>query len=310
MKRKNLFSLLLFSPLLIYFTTCFGDNNLSLYLSTEKGSYYEEEEIILSLVIENVSDEDKQIEIQYLQPVENTFIFTGGTFLLTVRFNDDLVDRFTNHMPPEPKPGILPVLIKKGQKISWKVPFPYYYYPLSLPGEFRIKLQYQQYVSNEVAFDVKKSEGKKSNEAVIVNPDFSQGKDYIYGWKLHDKKTIWDREKHLLVFNLNKKTAEGEGLWVYSLFHKIEAPAELNISVRLKSNGPKVIIFVEGWGLVNGRKRRIERNECFVTSENEWQEDTFDVVFKKPEVRWVRIKLYSYLKAGTVYFESINLNKK
>jgi hypothetical protein len=298
-------SYLFLSPFL-----CFGNNEFSLSLSIEKNSYYEEEEVILSFTIENLSGEDKQIEIEYLQPVENRFLFAGEVFHLIVNFNDRLIENFTNHMPPEPKPGIFPVSIKPREKVMWKIPFPYYYYPLPLPGQFRVKLQYQDCISNEIVFNVQKSPGKKTDGSIIKNPTFSQGLNYPYGWKIKNKTILWDKENHMLVFNLNKKTAEGEGLWIYSLFYEIHAPAEFSLSVRLKSSAPDVIIFVEGWGLVGGRRRRIERNECFGETGSEWRENTFNLVFTKQEVKWVRIKLYSYLRAGTVYFDSIYLNKK
>lgn len=85
---------------------------LAFALSSEKDSYYEEEEIVLKLVIENVSTEEKQIELRYLQPVENKHLYVAEEpFRLDVEFNGSPVERFTNHMPPEPKPCILPTFM-------------------------------------------------------------------------------------------------------------------------------------------------------------------------------------------------------
>ncbi len=308
------FKMLLFLCAVLYYPACnhsyCDDHGLSFTLSTEKNSYYEEEEIAIKLVIENISAEDRGIEMQYLEPVERRCLFAGDFFRLIVEFRGSIIQGFTNHMPPEPKPLILPVLIKPGEKDVWEIPFTYYYYPLNLPGQFRVKLQYRGVTSNEVVFDVKESPGTPEDGSLNINPGFSQGRDYPYGWKVSDKRTVHDTENNLLVFNLDKNTAEGEGLWVYSLFFGIESPSKLRLQVNMQSFAPEVIIFVEGWGLVKGRKRLVERNECFVTSGTDWEKNSFDVIFKKPEVRWGRIKVFSYLNPGTVSFDRVSLSKK
>lgn len=311
MTGKTLLSTVLYISLCIYIY-CDG-NELSFTLSSEKSSYYEEEEVVLTLAIKNTSTEETRIDLKYLQPIEKKYIFVEKEpFGLLIEFNDVQVERFTNHIPPEPKPGTLSVTIKPVEEVIWRVPFPYYYYPFNLPGQFKIKLQYRDIISNEVVFNIQKSPGMTEGDSININPDFSQGKDHPYGWKLHNKNTVWDREHNQLVFHLDKTTAEGEGLWVYSLFYEIEpsrSSTEYCLNVKLKSPSPEVIIFIEGWKIVNGRRRRIERYECVIHPQTEWNEPVFNLSFK-PEVRWLRIKVYAYLNAGDIYFKNVSLIKK
>jgi len=279
---------------------------LSLLLSPEKETYPEEEEIFFSLTVRNVSEEACRLDMEYLQPREKMKIFVGGEFRLEVESSEGKLGFFTNHMPPEPRPGRLDIMLGPGEGVTWKIFFPYYYYPLEIPNTFKVKAAYKNIVSNEVIVGVKK-DGIPAPGRGIINPDFSSGKTFPYGWKLLNEMTSWDREAEKLVFNLDKKTAHGEGVWVYSVFHGVETPAELSLDIRLRSEAPEVIVFVEGWGIAGGRRRRIERNELFVHPGKEMENYTFRVLFKKPEVKWFRIKLYSYLRPGRVWFDSVNI---
>jgi len=281
-------------------------NGLSFSLSVPKTIYYEEEEVVLNLTIENKSLEKKKIKLPYLQPKENNFLFIGKDFELCVKG----LPNFTNHIPPEPKPGFSEVILKQEEGISRKIPFTYYYYPVELPREFEVKLIHKNIFSNPVRFRILPSQGKKKQGNILINEDFSQGESYPYGWKIHNKKVVWDKEKHWLKYSLDKKTAYGEGLWVYSIFYKIKSPSSFTLKVRAKSTGAEIIVFIEGWGLVNGRKRRLERNECFLHPEgNNWQDYQLDMKFINPSVQWLRVKPYTYLKPGNVWFDIVELLK-
>lgn len=294
----------------LFAASCLAEG-LSFSLSVPKTIYYEEEEVVLNLIIENKSSEKEKIKLPYLQPKENNFLFIGKDFELCIEGlpkNESRIPNFTNHIPPEPKPGFLEVTLNLEEEISRKIPFTYYYYPVELPQEFEVKLIHKNIPSNTVRFRILPSEGEKKQESILINENFSQGESYPYGWKIQAKKVVWDKEKHLLTYSLDKKTAYGEGLWVYSIFHKIKSPSSFTLKARAKSTGPEIIVFVEGWGLVNGRKRRLERNECFMHPEGDsWQDYQLNLKFINPSVRWLRVKPYTYLKPGNVWFDSIEL---
>ncbi len=310
MRSKILFSACIIICSVFCISGYCDNPGLSLTLSSTKSSYHEEDEIVLALTIENTSSEEKRVDLKYLQPVEKKYLYVAESpYRLAVEFNGKPADRFTNYMPQEPKPGTLSLTMKPGEKIAWGVWFPYWYYHYGLPGQFRIRLLYGDIVSNEVTFSVLKSSGAPVGGSINVNPDFTQGGELLYGWKLHDRKTVWDRENNQLVFHLDRTTAEGEGLWAYSLFYEIESPGEYQLKARFKSSAPEVIIFVEEWKLLGGRRRRPDREECPIHPEDDWSEYTFNMAFK-PGIRWIRIKLYSYLSAGDIYFKNVSLTKK
>ena len=242
--------LIIFSLFIVNFLL---SQDFSVYLSLPKKVYYEEEEVILNLSIKNLSDKSKKIQIPYLQPVEKENIFVGEDVLLEVKVNGKKLDKFTNHMVPEPKPGIKNMVVESGKEILWKIPFPYYYYPIQLPANFEVKLLWNGLSSNTVSFKVFPSKGKKEGENILINGDFSEGENFPYGWKIESKNVLWEKEKKRLKYTLDKKIAYGEGLWIYSIFYPVCAPSFYLLKVRAKSSGPEIIVFVEGWGLVRGR---------------------------------------------------------
>ena len=148
----------------------------------------------------------------------------------------------------------------------------------------------------------------RAEKNILLNSDFLQGDKFPSGWEIENKKVHWEKDKGYLKYSLDKATAFGEGLWVYSIFHKIKSPNSFILKVKAKSNGPEIIVFVEGWGMLKGRKRRIERNECFLHPESDaWQNYRIKLKFVNPMVEWLRVKPYIYLKPGTVYFDRIEL---
>lgn len=297
---KIFFLLLILSKFLI--------SEISFFLSLPKNIFYPEEEIKINLKIKNKGKETQEIEIQYLQPKEKNFLFVGGKYILMVLADNKYIENFTNHMPPEPKPGKLRVSLKSNEELNLLIPFPWYYYPVELPSNFKVSLKYENIVSNEIEFKIIKREWS-FDTSLIINGDFKKGENFPYGWVIENENVKWDG-KDIISFDINKATAEGEGLWVYSIFNNIE-PGEYKLFLRFKSSGPSVIIFVEGWGIVGGRKRRIERNECFAYfKDNEWNELNFNILFKNENVRWFRVKIYSYLKPGKVLFDRIELREK
>jgi len=299
---------IIFINFIFLISLLFG-KNLELKLTLMKDVFFEEEEIVLNLKIKNLSNQTEEIKIQYLQPKEKNFLYIGGDWSLSVFSNDRKIENFTNHIPPEPKPGELNLSIKPDEELKILIPFPYYYYPLILPSKFKVQLKYKNFSSNEIEFTVLESKGKNKKDNLIINPDFKEGEKYPYGWKIENENIFWEN-KDFIIFSLDKKTTEGEGLWIYSIFNEIKTPSEYILSVKCKSEGPLIIVFVEGWGLVNERKRKIERNECHIFPENEWKEYFFNIKFENENVKWFRIKLYSYLKEGKVYFDKVELMEK
>ncbi|HOL67592.1 MAG TPA: hypothetical protein PKX93_09075, partial [bacterium] len=218
------------------------------------------------------------------------------------------VASFTNHMPPEPKPGSFRVDLAPGESISWSIPFPYDYYPVRLPCSFRVRLLWQRIESNEVTFQVLASTGTVNKTELLVNSDFSEGETFPCGWRIEHQTIFWNKQEKLLHFLLDVPTATGEGLWVYSLLRPIKTPGSFTLHLKAKSSGPEIIVFVEGWGLVAGRRRRLERNECFAhPATPDWETYRFNVVFSKPEVKLVRIRLFAYGRAGSVWFRKVCL---
>ncbi|HOK56845.1 MAG TPA: hypothetical protein PKV21_06965 [bacterium] len=293
----------------IFFISILFCENFEFTLSSVKNVFYEEEEVILNLKIKNLSKENEEIKVQYLQPKEKNFLFVGENWSLEVISNNKKIENFTNHIPPEPKPGELNISVKPEEILNFSIPFPYYYYPLAFPLKFKVCLKYKNFSSNEIEFVVLESKGKNLKNSLILNYDFREGEEYPYGWKIGNNNVKWEN-KDFISFSLNKETAEGEGLWIYSIFNEIKTPSQYLLSVKCKSEGPNIIIFIEGWGIVKGRKRCIERNECHIFPENKWKEYNFNIKFENENVKWFRVKLYSYLNEGKVYFDRVELNKK
>ena len=304
--RHKKYCLLLGFCLFVLVNVIVSSEDFSLVLSSEKNMYTQEEEVVLVLEIKNISTKTLSVGIEYLQPIENQNIFIGGDFQLSIKSSEGPLISFTNYMPPEPRPGKRDVEIEPGEKVGWKIFFPYYYYPLKLPNQFKIQISYKNIVSNEIVVSIKETKGK-TEKGIVLIPNFTQGEGSPFGWRLVDRKVVWDKEKGELVFNLDKQTAESEGVWLYSLFHKIETPTELGLDIKVKSGAPKVIVFVEGWGIVRDRRRRLERNELFVYPNKEMKNYRFTVLFNNSKVEWFRIKLFSYLKSGEVWFDFVDM---
>ena len=148
----------------------------------------------------------------------------------------------------------------------------------------------------------------RAEKNILLNSDFLQGDKSPSGWEIENKSVYWDKNKGYLKYSLDQRTAFGEGLWVYSSFYEVKSPNSFLLKVKAKSNGPEIIVFVEGWGMLKGKKRRIERNECFLHPETDtWQDYRLKLKFVNPMVQWLRVKPYTYLKPGIVYFDSIEL---
>lgn len=299
---------ILFINFILSISFLFG-RDLILTLSLPKINFYEEEEIRIDLNIKNKGEKREEIKIQYLQPREKNFLFIGDRWKLSVFSDGENLENFTNHIPPEPKPGEYLLVLEPNEEKNILIPFTFYYYPINLPSRFKVKLKYEDISSNEVEFSVLKSKGKKEDENFIINGDFKDGEIFPYGWKIENENIKWEN-RDIISFFLDRNTAEGEGLWIYSIFNEITAPSQYTLFIRCKSESPNIIIFVEGWGIVKGRRRRIERNECFIYPENEWKEYKFPIKFENENVKWFRIKLYAYLKEGKVYFDRVEMRKK
>ncbi len=290
-----------------------------LILNSPKSIFQEEETVLLELTILNDSSNTESYIIEFLQPREKNFMYIGNLHRLEIEGIPE-ISNFTNHMPPEPKPhspqtnkNYKPVILNPKETYKIHIPFFYDYYPIKLPASFTLKLRWLDNVSNSVSFVVLPTKGTKKADNFIINGDFSEGEgNQPYGWKILDERTHWDSSQKFLMYMVDRKTAESEGYWAYSLFHEISSPCQYILSVKTKTSGPTIIIFVEGWGIVEGRKRRIERNECFYhqAANQTWLTQVRNIKFTKPEVQWVRFKLYVYGNPGYVWFSELSMLKK
>ncbi|MCM8805549.1 MAG: hypothetical protein NC825_02305 [Candidatus Omnitrophica bacterium] len=295
-----------------FLSSLFG---MQLSLKSPQQVYQEEQQILLNLTITNDSTCTESYIIEFLQPREQNWMYIGNLHKLEIRGTE--IENFTNHMPPEPKPhspetnpDYKPVILKPGESYQIQIPFFYDYYPVKLPATFDVKLHWMDKSSNSVLFTVLPTKGTKKNDNMIINGDFSEGEGKIpYGWKILDDRAYWDSSQKFLMYDVDRRTAENEGYWVYSVFNEITSPSDYVLTVRTKTSGPTIIIFVEGWGIVKGRKRRIERNECFYhqPANQSWQTQVRNVTFKNPDVKWFRLKLYVYGSPGKVWFSDISM---
>ncbi|MCL5409071.1 MAG: hypothetical protein M1135_03550 [Candidatus Omnitrophica bacterium] len=293
---------------LLFIISAYG-KNFSIVLSSKKSCYMEEETISLNVTIKNISPTSKQLKFNYLQPITDNALFVPSDFKLKI-FKKD-IHRFTNWLPPEPKPGIKLIYLKPGSSINFNLPFPWYHYPINLPVKFHLKIDYKNNYSNTILLKIIPTPGKKGKKNILVNGNFSQGKNFPFGWMLDNKNVSWNSQKHLVRFSLDKNTAENQGVWLNSIFYPVQSPSSWALSIKAKTTGPQLIVFVEGWGIVDGERRLIERNDCFFnTQANQWKTYTSRAIFENPDVKWLRIKLFAYLTAGTVLFKKVDLQQK
>lgn len=292
---------------------------MQLVLESPKSIYQEEETVFLNLTIINDSSEIKTYIIEFLQPRENNWMYIGNLHKLKIEGIPEM-NNFTNHMPPEPKPhspqtnkNYKPVVLNSGETYRIRIPFFYDYYPVRLPATFNVSFYWLDRVSNSVVFTVLPTKGTRKGNNLIINGNFSEGEgNILYGWRILDERTVWDSSQKFMMYSVDRKTAESEGYWAYSVFHEISSPSEYVLNVRTKTNGPIIIIFVEGWGIVGGRRRRIERNECFYhqPANQTWETQVRNIKFMNPEVKWLRLKLYVYGSPGEVWFSDLSMVKK
>ena len=275
----------------------------SVIISSSKQCYFEEEKILLKVEMHNDSSAETQMNFDYLEPLEKNTIFVPSDFKLEVRNRGKSIPNFINWMPPEPAPGIKSVTLKPGETIFFNLPFTWYYYPVDLPAEFSLKLFYGDTGSNPLSLKILPTPGRKENDNLLVNGDFSQGDAFPFGWVMDNEK-VSRASDGSIVFSMDRDTAEGEGVWLYSIFYPVKSPSSWTLSLQAKASGQEIMVFVEGWGIVAGRRRRIERNECFFHPKEEY---TPRVIFQNPEVRWLRLKLFAYLIPGKVVFRKISL---
>ena len=291
---------------------------VSFTLISPKSEFAEEESVILHLVAMNDTSAVETLSFHFLQPKEFKWIYVGEEARLEILGGPAEMARFTNHMPPEPKPhspatspDYRPVVLEPGQRYEAYVPFFWDYYPVILPCKFTIRFAYREVRSNPVSIKIYPTKGKSMPDDPVVNGDFSE-KDgsIICGWKLWDPATVWDNEEKALKYTLSAYIAANDGLWVNSIFYPVQSPCRYILSVRFKSAGPCLKPFVEGWGMVAGRRRRIERNEVItVSGTGNWQTYQWPIEFTKPDVRWIRIKLYTYGVPGNIWFNQVKLEK-
>lgn len=297
------------SAFCLFFIIRAQGDNFSVVLSSGKQCYMQEEKISLRVVIKNISQTTKQLKFDYLQPIENNALFVPSDFKLEVY--KKTIHNFTNWIPPEPRPGSKVISLKPGESSAFNLPFPWYYYPVNLPAEFHLRVSYKNIKSNTLLLKIIPTAGKKEGKNILVNGDFSQGKTFPFGWVTVSKNVSWLPQQHSILFTLDKNTAETYGVWLYSIFYTIKSPSSWILSIQAKTNGQQLMVFVEGWGIVDGRKRLIEENECFFhPNGTKWEKYHSKAVFENPDVKWLRLKIFAYLIAGKVLFRKVDLQPK
>jgi len=157
---------------------------------------------------------------------------------------------------------------------------------------------------------------------LLANGDFRRG---LSSWTPHFPECA-KVEGRRLVFTIPKKIASGHGMSVLSEYIPVEAGAHYEMSLRVRSHGPKVITWVKGYVEFEARsegekavdaRREVFRHQMRPASQEKpgldgWIEVTtrpFRPRNPKVPVTWMRVKLYACWPAGRVEFEKVSLRK-
>ena len=150
---------------------------------------------------------------------------------------------------------------------------------------FNVTLAGQDCRSNTVQF----RSFELTRRALLAGGDFTEGENFPYGWRPGPGNVTCEKRSGTVSFTMTRAIAESEGMWMYSLFYPVSSPSTYTLTLVVKGSGQEAIVFVEGWGLVNGRRRRLERNECFFHPKSAgWENFSEKAVFTHPGVQWMR----------------------
>jgi hypothetical protein len=194
------------------------------------------------------------------------------------------------------------------------------------PANFMLPLEPDLCIGGSM--DVSYDTDLKENELVPNFPEwhfpFTEGVRLVL-----EKLTPEARQRHpffathngFLRFELSEEVAAGKGLYAYSPYIKIKPGKYYQVSFKVKTLGPKVIMFVKGYrdipvegyeGVVVHRQETSKHQVRFYGEEGTWGElvsKPFLPHSAKPEhmPEYLRVQLYAYWPKGTVYFDEVKV---
>lgn len=131
----------------------------------------------------------------------------------------------------------------------------------------------------------------------------------------------WEKESGVegtgaICIEMDRHTAENYGQGYFSQRIPVEPGTEYEVSADIKSDAPNAILFVKGYGQVEGKWREVYTKH---------KEAHFDRYLKKGpystltfrfhprhgayRIEHVRVWLYAYLKPGRVWFDNVKVTK-
>lgn len=117
--------------------------------------------------------------------------------------------------------------------------------------------------------------------------------------------TQWDIPKPA-----NSAVAETYGLSYYSAPMPVKPGQAYRVSFDFKGASGGAKVWVRGWGMFNGQKRRRWETivNCHVKS-NQWTHlsQVFQPTRNRPEVTEMRVMLYAYYPAGVYWFDNVKI---
>ena len=161
---------------------------------------------------------------------------------------------------------------------------------------------------------------------LVENGGFTHGTVGPAAWDpLPDDGTVrWatDNTEHgkVIHFSLTKAVATGPGLLWYSDYIPVEEGTTYRFTFDAKSFGPALRPFIKGYAPCPDAHGTIERRPLYQKQNEykigaEWETISFDFVpqtaytHKDVTIRWVRVMLYAYLKAGDCYWDNVRITQ-
>lgn len=128
------------------------------------------------------------------------------------------------------------------------------------------------------------------------------------------------------VFELERGVAESTGLGLLSEYVPVEKGAHYECRVRVRSDGPNIIVWVKGYAEFAGGtpgeretdpRREVYRHQMYPLKKGSRGPDGWVLAVSDPfrprhlrhQVGWMRVKLYAYLSPGKVEFDEVLLRK-
>lgn len=130
---------------------------------------------------------------------------------------------------------------------------------------------------------------------------------------------------HYLLMRMSKDVAELNGLACESVWIPVEQGAKYRFTVRYRSNGPRLRLFIKGFAVNPDQygdkndpevaRREYYRFQVLPREKNkDWEliEADFNPGSLKPtdpKIEWIRVDLYAYLHAGDASFDDVVVKK-